>query len=106
MATGWQHAHAPRRQSLPPDWSARRARQLRLDQHRCQLRGPRCTGLATEVDHIGDRDDHERLRSVCSPCHATRTGIQGGSASGSARRSRAALRTRPIEPHPSERAQK
>lgn len=98
-------ARSARRQTLPADWPTTQPRILRRDGHRCQIRGPRCIGRATEVDHVGASDDHrdEMLRSACRPCHGTRSASQGGVASGSARRSRAASRTRPPEPHPSER---
>jgi hypothetical protein len=63
------------RAHLPADWRDRRARVLARDGHRCTIAGPRCTGLATEVDHIGDRDDHRELmlRSACHACHMART---------------------------------
>jgi 5-methylcytosine-specific restriction enzyme A len=56
-------------------WSRIRLRVLERDDYTCQIAGPRCLGIATEVDHIGDRDDHseDNLRSACKPCHATRT---------------------------------
>lgn len=100
----WE-ARSARRQTLPADWSSRRTRILRRDRRQCQIRGPRCIGTATEVDHVGAADDHrdEVLRSACTPCHGLRSATQGGVASGSARRSRATSRTRPPEPHPSER---
>lgn len=101
----WETRSA-RRQTLPPDWAARRARQLRADGYQCQLRGPRCIGRATEVDHYAGPEDHDALRSACTPCHGARSATQGGVASGSARRSRAASRTRTPEPHPAERRTK
>lgn len=57
---------------------------------------------ATEVDHMGSRDDHrpESLRSACSPCHLLRSSGQGGAAAGRAARARAAAKRRPEEGHP------
>lgn len=83
-----------RRTPLPPDWPARRRRVLDRDQHQCQLRGPRCAGEATDVDHIGDRDDHSdaNLRSACGPCHDSRTGQQARAVQG--------FRRRPPAKHP------
>lgn len=85
-----------RRSPLPPDWPQRQRRVLERDDHRCRIRGPNCIDRATEVDHIGDRDDHDddNLRAACTPCHRSRTG----------RQARAARRIeptrRPPEPHP------
>lgn len=91
-----------RRATLPPDWPTIRPRILRRDHHRCQLAGPRCLVRATEVDHIGDRDDHrdENLRAACRPCHMTRSSSQGGQAAAAAYAAIAARRYRPSEPHP------
>jgi len=60
---------------LPANWPSIRCFVLERDQHTCQIQGPRCTGHATEVDHIGDGADHTpgNLRAACQPCHATRT---------------------------------
>lgn len=59
---------------LPPGWPKIRKWVLRLDGHRCRLRGPRCTGQADEIEHIDDPGDHSlgNLRAVCSTCHASR----------------------------------
>lgn len=77
-------ASSSRRQSLPSDWQAIRARILERDPT-CQLAYPdtwptargvdSCTGVALEVDHIGDADDHRphMLRGVCPACHRRRT---------------------------------
>lgn len=81
--------------TLPADWKRRRATVLERDRHRCQLAGPRCVGVATEVDHAQHRDDHRltSLRAVCHPCHASRTAQQSAD-------SRAARRYRAAEPPP------
>ncbi len=65
---------------LPPDWQRIRRRVLERDLGVCQLRMEGCTVRATEVDHIGDRDDHSdgNLRAVCKRCHGRRTGQQAG----------------------------
>ena len=96
MSRGW--IDSDRAQHLPRDWGRIRARILNRDGWACQIRGPRCTRLASEVDHIGDRDDHRdhMLRAVCHTCHAQRTGWQSGQA-----RAQANTRsTRPPEAHP------
>lgn len=78
MGNGYRQAPPSswRRTPLPPDWARRRQRVLRRDEHTCQIRGDRCTTVATEVDHVGDPGNHEldSLQAVCSPCHATKTG--------------------------------
>lgn len=68
-----------RRSELPPNWPAIRTFVLERDGHRCRIQGPRCTGHATEVDHVGDRHNHQprNLRAACHPCHAGRTAEQG-----------------------------
>lgn len=89
----WEHS--TRRADLPADWRTRRVAVLERDQYRCVIRGPRCTGRATEVDHTGARTDHrlEQLRAACHACHADRTGRQATAA-------REARRRRRVEPPP------
>lgn len=72
-------AGSDRRATLPRNWDIIRRRILERDGHRCQIRDPGCTLLATECDHIGDRDDHrdENLRGACRHCHAHRSAMQG-----------------------------
>ena len=87
-----------RRTHLPSNWATIRARVLKRDRGVCQLRDAGCTVRATEVDHIGQRDDHTltNLRAVCRACHAGRTGAQAKAA----QRAVAARGRRPDEPHP------
>lgn len=60
-------------------WHAARRAVLERDQFRCQIGGPRCTGDATEVDHIvpwrlgGARYDPENLRAACKTCNVGRS---------------------------------
>lgn len=83
MSGGWSGRSATsRHDELPPDWPAIRAEVLDRDGHRCVWilpSGARCPNAATEVDHIGSKNVHEKwnLRSLCSPHHAKRTAIQG-----------------------------
>ena len=55
-------------------------RRLRLwvldrDRHTCRIRGPKCTLVATQVDHItaradgGDLEDPANLRAACATCN-------------------------------------
>jgi hypothetical protein len=71
-----------RRSPLPRDWKRRRLRVLERDRYRCRIRGPKCVGRATDVDHIGRDDDHRlvNLRSACGPCHDARTARQAQAA--------------------------
>ena len=60
---------------------------LERDGWACQIRGPRCLGYATEVDHIvaradgGDVYDPRNMRAACRPCNA-----RGGAQRTNARR--------------------
>ena len=87
-----------RRSRLPADWQRRRARILRRDRYRCQLRDHGCLGIATEVDHIeaGDNHDDANLHAVCERCHTAKTLAEAAAA-------RAAIRARGLrnpEAHP------
>lgn len=96
--TSGRWADSDRGQHLPRNWHRIRARVLARDGWTCQIRGPRCTRIATEVDHIGDRCDHREhmLQSTCHTCHAWRTSQQSTEA-----RVRANARSlRPSESHP------
>lgn len=83
---------------LPSNWKRLRRFVLYRDRGVCQIAGPNCTSIATEVDHIGDRADHSlpNLRAVCQTCHRQRTEVQRreGIARANARR------FRPADPHP------
>jgi 5-methylcytosine-specific restriction endonuclease McrA len=58
------------------EWRRIRADVLARDGYRCQLNLPRCTGLATTVDHIiarhhgGPLLDPANLRAACRPCNS------------------------------------
>jgi 5-methylcytosine-specific restriction protein A len=98
-----QWAGSTRRATLGREFFRNRARALRRDGYRCQLRIPNiCTGAANQGDHIGDRLDHsvENLQAACPECHAHKSSQQGGAGRGRAARARAAARQRPAEPHP------
>lgn len=94
----WQGS--TRRVTLPKNWQAIRAKVLKRDGYLCQIRDPDagCLLRATEVDHVGSRDDHRlsQLRAACSPCHQRRSAQQGQAA----RAALAARGTRPAERHP------
>jgi 5-methylcytosine-specific restriction protein A len=59
-------------------WRKIRLEILERDRHRCQIKGPGCTGEALEVDHIlpvslgGAWWDPENLRASCSRCNNAR----------------------------------
>ncbi|AQW55281.1 HNH endonuclease [Streptomyces violaceusniger] len=97
MSGGW--TGSTRRYELPPNWATEiRPAILLRDQYRCQWfeHGTRCAKPATDVDHIGDRNDHrhENLQALCRECHARKTSRQGNAARWAVRRQR------PPERHP------
>ena len=57
-------------------WRRIRLEILDRDHHQCQIRGPHCTGHATQVDHItntaagGAPLDPNNLQSACPSCNA------------------------------------
>ena len=69
-------------------WRKARAQALARDGHACQIRGAKCTGIATTADHIVTRqqclatglhgtracrcDDPTNLRAACGPCNTAR----------------------------------
>ncbi len=87
-----------RRQRLPANWRQLRLRVLARDAHRCQIQGPRCILIATEVDHVVPNDDHSpsNLRAACRVCHASKSANEGVAS----RATIAARGKRPPEPHP------
>jgi 5-methylcytosine-specific restriction protein A len=57
-----------------PQWRAVRLQVLVRDEYKCQLKGSRCTGKATMVDHWiprsrGGTDAMTNLRASCKPCN-------------------------------------
>ncbi|HET6907836.1 MAG TPA: HNH endonuclease signature motif containing protein [Mycobacteriales bacterium] len=74
----WQ-SRSPRRARLPSNWATLRKQVLARDAHRCQIRGPRCVGTATEADHRRHGDDHSltNLQAACSQCHRAKTAAEG-----------------------------
>lgn len=96
MSGRW--ASSSRRSELPSDWAHRRQVVKRRAGGQCQAEKhePRCTGVGTECDHVGDKHDHSlaNLRWLSAPCHQAITQAQ-------ARAGRAKLtQRRPTEPHP------
>jgi 5-methylcytosine-specific restriction endonuclease McrA len=61
-------------------WKRTRLYVLIRDGYVCQIRGPKCRGYATEVDHIvarvdgGAVFDPSNLRAACQPCNGGRGG--------------------------------
>ena len=64
-----QHGRA-----MPARWAKTRTRILRRDPT-CRIRGPRCTLISTDVDHIqpGGGDSDANLQGTCRPCHQDKT---------------------------------
>ena len=95
-----------RRARLPRNWPALRKQRLEIDEYRCTWplpSGARCPEPATDVDHLeemADVDRIEALRSLCGPHHLQKTGRFAGSRSAKRRAVIAAKRFRPRERHP------
>lgn len=102
---GWQGSN--RRQELPKNWSAIRARVLKRDGGQCVARHPdtgvRCDEPATDVDHIkpGDYHNESNLRSLCGWHHKKKSSSEGGAARIAIQRRNAKKFDR-SEPHPGE----
>lgn len=105
MPSGWVGSN--RRASLPPNWSTEIVpRILKRDHHRCQhIRQDtdrKCGARARDVDHItphsqGGTDDDNNLMALCVWHHQQKTGREGGTASGKAKRARAET-AKPMHP--------
>ncbi|MFE6282447.1 HNH endonuclease [Streptomyces sp. NPDC057877] len=83
----------------PTGWKRIRAGILERDGGVCTWidDGERCTEPGTDVDHIGDPDDHSpaNLRLLCGYHHRRRTALQARAARGPL-----PTRRRPTEAHP------
>jgi 5-methylcytosine-specific restriction endonuclease McrA len=61
-----------------PEWQAIRLQVLARDNHTCQIRGPKCRGRASHVDHIisvsqgGARLDPSNLQAACASCNVAK----------------------------------
>ena len=92
-------AGSTRRHRLPDDWESLRLSVLRDADWVCEIRyEDRCTGHATDVDHINRGDDHSRenLQAACRKCHLKKSSIEGNQA----RWAKHARKKRPPERHP------
>jgi 5-methylcytosine-specific restriction endonuclease McrA len=100
MASGrWQGS--TRRDRLPKNWPAIRARILKRDGYACQHQhddGIRCGAPANQVDHIINGDDHSdsNLQALCEPHHKAKSAREGSRAA----HARRIPRNRPPEKHP------
>lgn len=91
-----------RRQRLPEDWEQNyRLPVLSRDRWLCQINGPGCMRVATDVDHIRRGDDHSRenLRAACSRCHNKKSSAEGNAQKAKLK----AQRRRPTARHPGHR---
>ena len=75
MSGKWSSSN--RRAQLPPDWEKRRQVVKLRAKNRCQAEthDPRCHGVGSECDHIGNPADHDlsNLQWLSGPCHAIKT---------------------------------
>lgn len=73
------HGRSRQARGLGGDWEGTRRRILERDGYRCTIRGPRCRGRATTVDHIiprsrGGTSVDGNLRAACTACNYGRIG--------------------------------
>jgi 5-methylcytosine-specific restriction endonuclease McrA len=87
---------------LPRDRPRIRRQVLRRDRHVCQIQGPNCSYVATEVDHVGSPEDHrpESLQSAYRTCHGEKTKQQAAAGRSAQFAAWLAARSRPTEVHP------
>ena len=76
-------------------WQATRRQILNRDGGRCRARLPGCTLIAIEVHHLDqladnphDEHPHDRLISVCKPCHTKLTAADNAPTARASRLSR------------------
>lgn len=93
QATGWNRSNEGKTSSergYDYAWQQRRKRILSRDGGLCQIKGPGCTYVAREVDHIVNKaaarargwaderiEADANLQSACSCCHAAKTKAEG-----------------------------
>jgi 5-methylcytosine-specific restriction protein A len=101
----WQRNPSPSSQiTRGAGWKRTRRRILNRDGHECQIRGPRCTVDANEVDKIvpaslgGSDTDDDNLRAACPPCHRDKTAREAAAASRAARARRSPKRKQRVHP--------
>lgn len=68
---GWSE-----RNGSSSSWRKVRRMVLVRDGRVCQMKGPRCTGVATTVDHVvplalGGSDHPSNLRAACAACNTS-----------------------------------
>lgn len=96
MPGNW--AGSRRRAELPANWYTEiRPAVIARDKGRCRWieNNGRCPEPGTDVDHVGDPDDHSlaALRLLCAGHHGRRSSAQGNAA-------KKAKRDRNVERHP------
>jgi|SRR3954453_10503900 5-methylcytosine-specific restriction protein A len=75
MSEFWQNS----RNKNNPVYKRFRKAILERDEYQCQIRGPRCLGQATVVDHIvpvntQNMCDPSNCRAACRPCNSQKAG--------------------------------
>ena len=80
-----EHRPAPwgtsdRRSRLPTDWDRRRRIVFSMHGRLCYV----CGAPATQVDHVVAGDDHDvaNLAPICTDCHLSKSGHEGGTTQG------------------------
>jgi 5-methylcytosine-specific restriction protein A len=94
QATGWNRSNDGKtstERGYDYAWQQRRKRILSRDGGLCQIKGPGCTYVAREVDHVINKaaarargwtdeqiEAETNLQSVCPGCHKAKTKAEGG----------------------------
>lgn len=63
-----------------PEYKRARLACLNRARWQCEIRGPHCTGRASQADHtygLANDPHHLSLQAACRPCHAAKTSAEG-----------------------------
>lgn len=96
QSTGWARSNGGRtsaERGYDYAWQKRRERVMARDSGLCQIKGPACTVVASDVDHVTSKaaaraagwtndqiEDDSNLQAACRSCHKAKTAAERGGA--------------------------